>query len=38
MDYLVNSDSFRIFTRPEFTGGSADIEKQLDRTAIVGAE
>jgi hypothetical protein len=37
-DFLVNCDSFRIFTRPEFTGGSADIEKQMGRTAELSAE
>ena len=31
-EFLVNSDVFRVFTRPEFTGGSADIERQLERT------
>jgi len=27
--FLINSDEFRIFARPEFTGGNADVEKQL---------
>lgn len=29
LPYLVNSEEFRIFARPEFTGGHSDIEKQL---------
>ena len=27
MEFLINSDSFRVFTRPEFTGNTVDIEK-----------
>jgi sorting nexin-1/2 len=27
--FIVNQEEFRIFTRPEFTGGHSDIEKQI---------
>lgn len=27
--FLINQEEFRIFARPEFTGGHSDIEKQL---------
>jgi sorting nexin-1/2 len=38
LHYFINSEEFRIFARPEFTGGNSDIEKQLQKLPKVSYE